>query len=76
MPGPRFKVGGGGSQVKVKVGRERFLKSRAAVDSDPREDIWGRSSREQAGLAVVSVSGARVQGLEEAAGRRVSRLGG
>ena len=35
MPGPRSEAGGGGSQVEVKAGRERFLTSRAAVDSAP-----------------------------------------
>ena len=75
MPGPRFEAGGGGSQVEVTAGRERFLKRRAVVDSAPGRRL-GASSREQAGLAVVSVSGACVQGLEEPTRCGVLRLGG
>ena len=76
MPGPRSEAGGGGSQVEVKVGRERSLTSRAAVDSAAGKTSGGGRLGWHTGLATVPVSGAHVQGLEEAAGRWVSRLGG
>ena len=76
MPGPRSEAGGGGSQVEVKAGRERLLTSRAAVDSAPGKTSGGGRLRWQAGLSMVPISGARVQGLEEATGRGVSTLGG
>ena len=41
MPGPRFEAGGGGSQVEVTAGRERFLKRRAVVDSAPGKTPGG-----------------------------------
>ena len=74
MPGPRSEAGGGGSQVEVKAGRERFLTSRAAVDSAPGKTSGGGRLGWQAGLAMVPVSGAHVQGLEKAAGCGVSTL--
>ena len=42
MSGPRFEAGGGGIQVEVKGGRERFLKRRAVVDSAPGKTSGGR----------------------------------
>lgn len=57
-------------------GQKKIPKIEGCGGLRPWEDVGGRSSREQAGLAMVSVSGTCIQGLEEATRCRVLRLGG
>lgn len=60
MPGPRSEAGRGGSQVEVKVGRERSLTSRATVDSAAGKTSGGGRLGWHTGLAIVPILGAHV----------------